>query len=195
MGIVASSHVTATGAVILNDPMEALTNWSPTSGCSIVAGRNANGLQLIGSNTPAYTIPAGPLQSTSMTVQFSYKISDLTAFRNVFQFRTAAGVANHLTMRVNTNGSVTLYNGGITGNVLGTGSTGMIVVGTWYTFKLVAVMTSSGSAVFSVNGTPQVSVSGVDCSGGNASATDTLVLMGPGAGPTSIFDDFLATTP
>lgn len=173
--------------VILNDPLETLTNWS---GGSLVAGRNGNGMQLTGTSESGYSIPV-PSQGTRFTASFSWRTTSLASNRTVCIFRQSP-LSNHVTLVAETTGALSVRSGGAGGLLIGTATAaGLIAINTYYTIEFTVILANAGAAMVKLNGTQVIVGSGDTFASGTG---DLLSFLG-NSGGNHIVDDFVLTTP
>lgn len=176
---------------ILADDFNSLANWAGSG--SLVTGRTGTGMQVSGSSTATYTIPAGPLRTVGETARFSYRTNSIAVSRGICTF--SVGVSNTLTVKTTTTGAVSVLLGGVGGAVIGTSAAGLIAINTWYTIEIAVHIADApnGMVVVKVDGTERLRLTGVDTLSTSSPILDNFVFNGNGSGTTSIFDDFLLT--
>lgn len=183
---------------ILADTFDSLANWTASAGgMTLVAGRIGTGMQLTGTTTAHYTIPAGPLRTVGETARFSFKVSSLAANRALCTFSSVAD-ANQVTLRVATSGALQVLGGGTTGAVLGSTPAGTVVVNTWYTAELAVHIAAppDGVAILELDGVEMLRLTGVRTL--NQGADPVLgefkfLGTGLGSGAVAIYDDLVLT--
>lgn len=174
--------------VVLDDNCNSLANWTTTGGSpTIVAGRNGNGISLPSTGAFIQCAIASGAQSYMVTVGFAAKFV-MTANGNFFQLRSDAGATQHITLTLNTDGSLQVVRGTI--STLVTSATGLVVAGTWYYVELQALLhDTAGAVTLRLDGTVVASVIDVDTkNAGTLTVLDTVRLL-QGGGPNPIIDD------
>lgn len=179
-------------SVILNDPLESNTNWTGTS--TIVAGRTANCMRVLGSaGFVTYTIPSGS-RSAANKIDFWFRPNVIAggSLRIVAQLRGPTGTP-YVTALHTTASTFRFALGNQNGAVIGTEAT-MTAANTWAHVELYCKPGLSNSAI--IHGL----FNGVDLTGATtistASASPIEVVGLSGNGTTTSahdFDDFVLT--
>lgn len=172
---------------VLTEPFNNLTAWTVTS-FSIVGGRTGSGTASLGTASCGYSIPT-PSRSSTTTVGFAWKISAIAAARSFFELREGGTI--HLALWVETNGSITARRGGAT--VVATSAAGLIAVNTWNYIEIQTLIADVGTITVRVNGTPVITVTGVDTQNGLTGIIDEARLVG-GSGYVNTYDDLYLST-
>lgn len=193
--ILSGARNPSSGAVLFEDAFNALTNWSPLTGVSLVTGRNGTGMQIVGSNPTTWAAPSGS-QKAQWTFGFAYRQTTLAATRLVLQLRTP-GTANQLTLQVLATGAIQAQVGGVVGTIVGTSAAGVVTAATWCFIEAAVTFgdAPNGTLTVRVNNANVIGpLSGIDT---RASGTDPayteIVLNGGGSGATATFDDLYVT--
>lgn len=162
---------------VLSEPFNTLANWTTEAGSpSIVAGRTGTAVKLPSSGLPArirYTIPSVN-ESDTVTVGFAFKISGFGGAEEQFlQLWSDSNTVQHTVINITTTGTIKVMRGA---NVLAI-STATITANTWTYLEVQAKLhDTAGFVTVRMNGTPIVSVSGVDTrNAGTKTTYDTLI--------------------
>ena len=186
---------------VLTEPFDDLDAWT-ISGTpaiwTIVAGRTGTCVQVT-SSADLLRHSLGVNESADVTVGAAFQVSALPSQRPVLQLQSDAGGSQHLTVRVNMDGSLNLCRGGTLGTVLGsTTATGLVAVNTWNYLELQATLSDTiGKAQVRLNGSTVIGpLTGQDTkSAGTKTVFDTVALLNT-VGATHRWDDlYLSTGP
>src|SRR5439155_2772463 len=94
-----------------------------------------------------------------------------------------AGATFHVTLRVSTDGSLSVLRGPATGGVIaGPTAAGLVAVNTWVFLELQATLSDTvGTAVVRINGTQVINATGLDTkNAGTKTVFDSVDLVPPG---------------
>jgi hypothetical protein len=149
--------------------------WSYTSSTRFGTGGAASsngGGQTLRSITPSAQIFLG----------FAARVTNFTS-RTLFTLRGDSGATSHISLTINTDGSLTLSRGG--GTTLS--SPGTVNINVWHHYEISAtVADAGGNVVVKVDGTTVINFTGDTKSGGTSTNIDTVVI---GQDNSIIYDD------
>jgi Siphovirus-type tail component, C-terminal domain len=182
---------------ILVEPFNNLTSWAVGNATIIPGGRTGSGAQIVGAGSLIYTVPTAS-RDPRMIVGAAVRLSVLTATpQPILTYGGDGNSVTHLTMRVNTDGSIAVLRGpNATGTVLATSAAGLIAANTWAYIEMAATLhDTAGAVTVRVNNNAVITLNGVDTRNAGTSAMfDALVLSGTQGAVASQFDDLYLRT-
>lgn len=182
-------------SLVLTEPFNDFTTapWAPTgAGATIVAGgRRGNGARCVGASTNIkYSIPSGD-QAATITIGFAFRIDNITGSRAIMRLDSDSGATIHSFLSTLSDGSLQIKTGGAAGPTIATSATGLVAANTWYYIELQATLSDTvGTIALRLNGATVASATNADTkNAGTKTVYDTVTLLGPLSGVTSLFDD------
>ena len=166
-----------------------------SSGSTIVAGRNGNGLNLPSANTFVQVIVPSAQESDTATVGVAVKLASVTTTtsHDLIQLRSDAAATAHVAVRVNADGSLSADRGvGVSPTVLGTSVPGLILPSVWNYIEVQAKMhDTTGTVTVRVNGVAVITLTAQDTKNAGTKTTFDSVRFqnGTTATPSPIIDD------
>jgi hypothetical protein len=174
-------------SLILIDGLEDTSSWAVTGTAAIAAARNGNGFcPAAGTNRLNFTIPAAA-ESDTVTVGFAFQASAGWSQSSPLILSSDAGATVHLTMLLQTNGTVTFTRSGSTVATIAT----VIPAGTWVYIEVQAKLhDTTGLIAVRYDGVQVLASTSLDTKNAGTKTTfDRVVIGGASAGSTFKFDD------
>lgn len=199
VGIMAGSYKGGIPSAFLVEPFNNYTanSWALAGTPSISAARTGSGANVTpGGGTLTYTIPA-PSRSDTLTIGFAVKPFQTPASNgDIIRFLADAGATTHVSIRLNTDRSITALRGTISS--VGSSAINAIPAGSvWYYFEVQTRMHDTlGFVTVRVDGTQVLNLTAQDFkNAGTATVFDTVTLIGgSGFGSPVLFDDLYMKT-
>lgn len=178
--------------LVLLDGCEDFSALSQSSAV-IVPGRYQNGIRITSASSPLVYRPHSTQEADTVTIGFAFKATWLTSSSNLLVLLSDAGATTHNTVRLNTDGSITVLRS--TSAALFTTAVGLVAQNVWYYLELqIRLHDTLGAVTLRLNGaTVGSQASGDTKNAGTKTVYDTIQWNG-GSGATVDLDDiYLAT--
>ena len=144
---------------VLLEPFDNLTAWGG-GGASLITGPTGICVTKNTITTSTYAI-AGGSQSDYAVIGARWQTASLSAVRPVFRLGGDSNATIHSTVRVNTDGSLSVMRGSESGTVLATSAAGLVTAGTWCFIELkVRLHDTAGSYEVRFNGSTVIGPTG-----------------------------------
>jgi hypothetical protein len=195
----ASAVVIASGVDVLLEPFNNYTfaPWTTANTPTIATGRTGNGASFVGSSTAklaTYTIPAVN-ESDTVTIGFAWKATSLALSSTpMVELRSDAGATLHGQLSIRSTGAAIQVNSG-TGGGIGSAPHGLTAGTFAYIEWQMKLADSGGFTIVRINGVELINVAAIDTKNAGTKTTyDSVRLVGPASGVTTVYDDLYITT-